>query len=44
MNTTTEVEVIEEQNIEATQDAASVRLSLSELDMVGGGSPISVFI
>lgn len=39
MNTKTELEVAEESDLEALQKSDAVELSLSDLDMVGGGTP-----
>jgi hypothetical protein len=41
MNATTEFVATEELTIETTDDAMQIELSLSELDMVGGGTMIA---
>lgn len=44
MNNTTELDLLEEQSVEAVTEADMVKLSSIELDLVGGGGPISVFL
>lgn len=43
MNNITEFDLQEEQPLEAVEQSADLTLSAIELDLVGGGGPISVF-
>lgn len=43
MNTGTEFDLIEEQSVEPTQQPDLINLSVSELDLVGGGDVIAIF-
>lgn len=39
MNTKTEFDVAEDSDVESSQKSDQIELSLSDLDMVGGGTP-----
>lgn len=43
MSTSTEFVATEELAVETTEEATQIELSLSELDMVGGGTMIATF-
>lgn len=43
MTTQTQFDLVEEQTVEVTQEADAIQLSLSDLDMVGGGAVGFVF-
>jgi len=43
MSTSTEFVATEELSIETTDETTQIELSLSELDMVGGGTMIATF-
>jgi hypothetical protein len=43
MNNSTELDLPDEQLVEAVAESVDITLSAIELDLVGGGGPISVF-
>ena len=43
MNTQAEVNLVDEQTVDVAQESNAVQLSLSDLDMVGGGAVGFVF-
>jgi hypothetical protein len=43
MTTQTEFDLVEEQTVEIAQESDAIQLSLSDLDMVGGGTVGFVF-
>ena len=43
MTTQTEVNLVDEQAVEVAQESNAIQLSLSDLDMVGGGAVGFVF-
>jgi len=44
MNNSTEFDLPDEQLVEAAAESVDITLSAIELDLVGGGGPISVFL
>lgn len=43
MNTKSEFDLVEVQSVEAVEEAAPIKMSLSDLDMVAGGAVIASF-
>jgi hypothetical protein len=44
MKNSTEFDLQEEQQVETVEESADISLSAIELDLVGGGGPIAVYL